>query len=174
MDMETKRKPDWMAITLIASCSFVALGLGGIAGWYFGRGGESQAVRSAGAGIESRDSSLSLICETSQSIPVDGIALATTPMRSAATAGIDFAGHAGWYQGQIAISESRKGTLSVDGERLVVSRPAMFQKFGEMITREEFSIDRKTGAFIQSITLQSGRTVSLIRGYCGLFAKAPF
>ena len=45
---------------------------------------------------------------------------------------------------------------------------------GEMITREEFSIDRKTGAFIQSITLQSGRTVSLIRGYCGLFAKAPF
>mgnify|MGYP007055105509 FL=1 len=50
----------------------------------------------------------------------------------------------------------------------------MFQKFGVMITREEFVIDRSTGAFSQSLTLNDGRNVVLIKGTCAQVHKPPF
>ena len=87
---------------------------------------------------------------------------------------IDFGKSSGWYQGRIAISESRGGNLSVQGNRLVVSRPAMFQRFGVMISREEFVIDRSTGAFTQSLTLNDGRNIVLIKGTCAQVYKPPF
>ena len=87
---------------------------------------------------------------------------------------IDFEKKSGWYQGKIAISESRAGTLTLMGTRLKVYRPAMFQRFGVMITGEEFVVDRKTGSFVQSLSLSDGRTVKLIKGTCAKVIKPPF
>jgi hypothetical protein len=87
---------------------------------------------------------------------------------------IDFEKKSGWYQGRIAISESRAGTLSLMGTRLKIYRPAMFQRFGVMITGEEFVIDRKTGSFSQSLSLQDGRNIRLIKGTCAKVIKPPF
>jgi len=87
---------------------------------------------------------------------------------------VDFEKKSGWYQGKIAISESRAGTLSLMGTRLRIYRPAMFQRFGVMITGEEFVVDRKTGSFVQSLSLQDGRTVNLIKGTCAKVIKPPF
>jgi hypothetical protein len=87
---------------------------------------------------------------------------------------VDFEKNSGWYQGRIAISESRAGTLSLMGTKLKIYRPAMFQRFGVMITGEEFVVDRKTGSFAQSLSLQDGRTVKLIKGTCAKVIKPPF
>ena len=87
---------------------------------------------------------------------------------------IDFEKKSGWYQGKIAISESRAGTLTLMGTRLKVYRPAMFQRFGVMITGEEFVVDRKTGSFVQSLSLNDGRNVKLIKGTCAKVIKPPF
>lgn len=87
---------------------------------------------------------------------------------------IDFEKKSGWYQGKIAISESRAGTLNLMGTRMKIFRPAMFQRFGVMITGEEFVVDRKTGSFVQSLTLKDGRTVKLIKGTCAKVIKPPF
>ena len=118
---------------------------------------------------------LDMICELSMDL--DGqIALGITanePSR-VTMAQVDFEKSTGWYQGKIAISESRGGTLSVVGSKLLVSRPAMFQRFGVMINREEFSVDRKTGSFEQSIGTQDGRTIKLIKGTCAQVIKPPF
>lgn len=91
-----------------------------------------------------------------------------------AMAQIDFEKNSGWYQGKIAISESRAGTLQVMGTRLKVSRPAMFQRFGVMIAGEDFVIDRKTGRFVQNLTLSDGQSVTLITGTCAKVNKPPF
>lgn len=87
---------------------------------------------------------------------------------------IDFEKKSGWYQGVISISESRAGTLQLMGTRLKIYRPAMFQRFGVMITGEEFVIDRKTGSFVQSLSLKDGRNVKLIKGTCAKVDKPPF
>ena len=87
---------------------------------------------------------------------------------------VDFEKNSGWYQGKIAISESRAGTLSLMGTRLKIYRSAMFQRFGVMISGEEFVVDRKTGSFVQSLSLQDGRTVKLIKGTCAKVIKPPF
>jgi hypothetical protein len=87
---------------------------------------------------------------------------------------IDFDKKSGWYQGTIAISESRSGTLQLVGTRLKIYRPAMFQRFGTMITGEEFVLDRKTGSFVQSLSLKDGRNVKLIKGTCAKVIKPPF
>ena len=118
---------------------------------------------------------LDLICELSMDL--DGqLALGITanePSR-VTMAQVDFEKASGWYQGKIAISESRSGNLAVVGSKLIVSRPAMFQRFGVMINREEFTVDRKTGAFEQTIGTQDGRTVRLIKGTCAQVIKPPF
>ncbi len=118
---------------------------------------------------------LDMICELR--LDLDGqLALGITanePNRMA-LAQVDFDKASGWYQGRIAISESRAGNLSVVGNKLKVSRPAMFERFGVKITREEFVIDRSTGDFQQSLTLQDGRTVTLIRGTCARVIKPAF
>jgi hypothetical protein len=43
-----------------------------------------------------------------------------------------------------------------------------------MISGEEFVIDRKTGSFVQSLSLQDGRNVKLIKGTCAKVHKPPF
>lgn len=118
---------------------------------------------------------MDLVCELN--LDLDGqLALGITGAEPArmSMAQVDFSKSSGWYQGRIAISEGRAGNLSVQGNKLVVSRPAMFQKFGVMISREEFSVDRSTGAFAQTLTLQDGRSVVLIKGTCAQVHKPPF
>ena len=60
------------------------------------------------------------------------------------------------------------------GTRLKIYRPAMFQRFGVMITGEEFVLDRKTGVFVQSLNLNDGRNIKLIKGTCAKVIKPPF
>lgn len=118
---------------------------------------------------------MDLICELNLDLEGQlalGITGAEPPRMSMAQ--VDFGKASGWYQGRIAISEGRAGNLSVQGNRLVVSRPAMFQRFGVMISREEFVVDRSTGAFSQSISTQDGRTIVLIKGTCAQVHKPPF
>ena len=87
---------------------------------------------------------------------------------------IDMTKSAGWYQGRISISESRAGNLTMQGNKFVVSRPAMFQRFGTTISQEQFTVDRTTGEFVQSLTVQDGRVVKLIKGTCAKVIKPPF
>lgn len=127
-------------------------------------------------GAVKRDGSvIDLICELQ--LDLDGqVALgiqANEPPRMA-MAQIDLARKSGWYQGRLAISEGRGGNLEVKAQQFVVSRPAMFQRFGTVITREAFVIDRATGAFTQTLDTQDGRTVKLIRGTCARVLKPPF
>ncbi len=88
--------------------------------------------------------------------------------------GLDFDNKTGWYQGQFAISETRKGSLTQEGSVARVSRPALFERFGVMVTGEQFTLDRTTGEFLQSLTLNDNRKIDLIKGYCGKLTKAPF
>ena len=118
---------------------------------------------------------MDLICELNLDLDGQltlGITGAEPPRMSMAQ--VDFGKTSGWYQGRIAISEGRAGNLSVQGNRLVVSRPAMFQRFGVMISREEFVVDRTTGAFTQTISTQDGRNIVLIKGTCAQVHKPPF
>ena len=87
---------------------------------------------------------------------------------------LDLDKKAGWYQGRLTITESRAGTLAVQGSKLVVTRPAMFERFGVMITQEQFTVDRTTGEFVQSLTVQDGRVIKLIKGTCAKVIKPPF
>jgi len=118
---------------------------------------------------------MDLICELQ--LDLDGqLALginANEPARIS-MAQIDFDKKSGWYQGRLSISEGRAGNLTVSGTRLIVSRPAMFQRFGVTISREEFVIDRSNGSFMQTISTQDGRNINLIRGTCAKVDKPPF
>lgn len=163
---------------LLAGAALGAAVMGGVWGLMHVMADNKAAVPetlSASAAKEANKGVLDLICELS--LDLDGqLALGITanePPRIA-MAQIDFEKASGWYQGKIAISESRSGNLTVVGSKLIVSRPAMFQRFGTMVNREEFTVDRKTGAFEQSIGVQDGRTVRLIKGTCAQVIKPPF
>ena len=118
---------------------------------------------------------MDLICELE--LDLDGqlaLGIKENEPSRIAMAQIDLEKKSGWYQGKIAISESRSGTLQLMGTRLKIYRPAMFQRFGVMITGEEFVVDRKTGSFVQSLSLSDGRNVKLIKGTCTKVIKPPF
>lgn len=138
-------------------------------------GGEREQKASAPSDKIRSQGQLDMICELR--LDLDGqLALGITanePNRMA-LAQVDFEKASGWYQGRIAISESRAGNLSVTGNKLKVSRPAMFERFGVKVTREEFVIDRSTGEFQQSLSLQDGRNITLIRGTCARVIKPAF
>ena len=129
----------------------------------------TQALKAPASGA------LDMICELR--LDLDGqLALGITanePPRMA-LAQVDFDKRSGWYQGRIAMSESRGGTLSFVGNKLRVTRPAMFQMFGTMISQEQFTIDRSTGSFEQQLTVSEGKVVTLIKGTCAQVIKPPF
>lgn len=150
-----------------------ALLIGAIWGVFGGLSADSARIGMAEK--RSNKGVMDLICELN--LDLDGqLALGITGAEPArmSMAQIDFNKSSGWYQGRIAISESRAGNLNVQGNRLVVSRPAMFQRFGVMISREEFVVDRSTGAFTQTLSTQDGRSVVLIKGTCAQVHKPPF
>ena len=117
---------------------------------------------------------LNLICELKVNMPQSDLSSPRQSHTQMVIANIDFTNLSGWYQGQFAISESRKGSVTTEGSVLHVRRPALFPRFGVMISGEGFTIDRATGEFRQKISIQDGRTIELMSGYCGSYAKAPF
>lgn len=124
-----------------------------------------------------RDSTgiINMICELQ--LDLDGqtaLGITANEPSRITLAQIDFDKDAGWYQGTLSISEGRAGTLKTSGNLLTVSRPAMFQRFGVTINREEFVIDRSNGSFTQSVSTQDGRTIILIRGVCAKVIRPPF
>jgi hypothetical protein len=162
------------SIIVVAACSIVIL-VALIAyqvGLHSVRSGGASAALDAEPG--SNGKSLNLICDLKVSMPRNDLDSPRENYTQMFIAGIDFGSRSGWYQGQFAISETRKGTVTTEGAILHVRRPAMFPRFGVMIAGEAFSVNRETGEFRQSLTLQDGRTIELMRGYCGRFAKAPF
>jgi hypothetical protein len=138
------------------------------------------AARTGGVAAEldaeaaTHDKGLSLICDLRVSMPRADLDSPRENYTQMFIAGIDFASRSGWYQGQFAISEMRKGTVTSEGATLTVRRPAMFPRFGVMIAGEAFSLNRENGEFRQWLTLQDGSTLELMKGYCGRFAKAPY
>jgi hypothetical protein len=50
----------------------------------------------------------------------------------------------------------------------------MFERFGQMITQEEFSLDLSDGMFVQTLTFRDGARRHVIKGVCAKYAKAPF
>lgn len=125
--------------------------------------------------VQRRTGIMDLICELQ--LDLDGqlaLGINANEPRRMSLAQIDFDKASGWYQGVLSISEGRAGNLTVSGPRLIVSRPAMFQRFGVTISKEEFVIDRSSGAFTQTISTQDGRNITLIRGTCAKVIKPPF
>ncbi len=117
---------------------------------------------------------VTLICEANYSMPGNDLDAPHKVYKELVAAGVDYKNMAGWYQGVFSISESRKGALVVNGNKAIVSRPAMFERFGTMVTSEQFTLDRDTGEFLQSLTVKDGRKIEIIKGYCGKLTKAPF
>jgi len=162
------------AIIVVAACG-IALLLSMVAYQVGLNGGRrASADTELEAAAQRKDKSLDLICELRVSMPRSGIDSPRETYSQAFIARIDFTSKSGWYQGQFAISETRKGTVTTEGSTLTVRRPAMFQRFGATIAGETFSINRETGEFRQWLILQDGQILELMRGYCGTYAKAPF
>jgi hypothetical protein len=114
------------------------------------------------------------ICEVTVSTPQAELRSEPRVHSEFLVAGLDLETKSGWYQGVYSISESRKGTLRMEGGKAFVSRPAMFERFGKMITQEEFSLDLKDGSFVQTLTFNDGTRRHMIKGICAKYSKAPF
>jgi hypothetical protein len=114
------------------------------------------------------------ICEVTVSMPQRNLTSEPKVYSDFLVAGLDPEGKSGWYQGEFSISESRKGTLRMEGSKAIVSRPAMFERFGQMITQEEFTLDLSDGLFVQTLTFRDSGRRHIIKGVCAKYAKAPF
>lgn len=117
---------------------------------------------------------VTFICEAKYTMPINDLDGPTKKHTEMIAAGLDYKNMTGWYQGEFSISESRKGKLVMQGSKALVSRPAMFERFGVMVTSEQFTLDRATGEFLQSLSFKDGRKVEFIKGFCGKLTKAPF
>lgn len=120
------------------------------------------------------DPEIMLICEGTYSVPVDGF---NAPLRNTTktfVAGLDFDTGSGWYAGDFVLQEERKGNVSKRDGKVVVSRPALFERHGAMVEGEEFTLDRRTGEFIETLSLGQGRKLTLIKAHCARMVKPPF
>jgi len=114
------------------------------------------------------------VCEVMVSMPRGNLQAEPEVYSDVVVVGLNYEQKSGWYQGQFSISESRKGTMVLEGSKAVVSRPAMFQRFGEMITGEEFTLDRSNGALVQTLTFKNGKRRHILKGTCAKMSAAPF
>jgi hypothetical protein len=114
------------------------------------------------------------VCEVTVSTPQGALNSEPKVYADVLVAGLEPESKSGWYQGEYTISESRKGTLRMEGSKAFVSRPAMFERFGQMITQEEFTLDLTDGAFVQTLTFKDGTRRHMLKGICAKFLKAPF
>jgi len=114
-----------------------------------------------------------MVCEVTLTLPVKGFDAPAMGYTELLLGGVNLNNKTGWYQGQFALSDTRKGTLTQERGKITVSRPALFERYGAMITGEQFTLKRSNGEFVQSLSLQDGRKYELIKGYCGKLIKAP-
>jgi hypothetical protein len=114
------------------------------------------------------------VCEVTVSTPQGALNSEPKVYPDILVAGLEPEAASGWYQGEYSITESRKGALKMEGTKAFVSRPAMFERFGQMVTQEEFTIDLTDGAFVQTLTFKDGTRRHMIKGVCAKFTKAPF
>jgi hypothetical protein len=114
------------------------------------------------------------VCEVTVSTPQGALNSEPKVYSDIMVVGLEPDAKSGWYQGEYTISESRKGALRMEGNKAFVSRPAMFERFGQMITQEEFTLDLNDGAFVQTLTFKDGTRRHMLKGICAKFTKAPF
>jgi hypothetical protein len=134
---------------------------------------EIKEVTNVGRPVESN--LLEMVCELS--LDIDGakkLKIDSSEPSRISIAKIDFENKSGWYQGNIAISEGRAGSLEKVGPLLKITRPAMFQRFGVSVTGEEFIIDRSTGKFKQYLSVSGQEKINLIVGQCARMIRPPF
>jgi hypothetical protein len=117
---------------------------------------------------------LDVICDLEVSKPSDNLSQPFDIVRLTMPAQFDFDENTGWYTGEYAISMNRKGTLHVQDDLLKVSRPAMFKRFGLIITGEHFTLNRRNGQFKQWLDLEGDKHLYLITGRCKRATNAPF
>ena len=117
---------------------------------------------------------LDVICDLEVSKPSDNLSQPFDVVRLTMPAQFDFDENTGWYTGEYAISMNRKGTLHVQDDLLKVSRPAMFKRFGLIITGEHFTLNRRNGQFKQWLDLEGDKHLYLITGRCKRATNAPF
>ncbi|MFM6992727.1 MAG: hypothetical protein ACKOWD_15945 [Rhodoferax sp.] len=118
--------------------------------------------------------SSNFVCEVTVSTPQGSLDSPPKVYSDVMVAGLEPESKSGWYQGEYTISESRKGAMHMEGTKAFVSRPAMFERFGKMITQEEFTLDLNDGTFVQTLTFKDGTRRHMLKGVCAKFAKAPF
>ncbi len=114
------------------------------------------------------------VCEVTVSTPQGALNSEPKVYSDIMVVGLEPEAKSGWYQGEYTISESRKGALRMEGTKAFVSRPAMFERFGQMVTQEEFTLDLSDGAFVQTLTFKDGTRRHMLKGICAKFTKAPF
>jgi len=114
------------------------------------------------------------VCEVVVSMPRGDLQAEPEVYSDVVVVGLNYEQKSGWYQGQFSISESRKGSMVLEGSKAVVSRPAMFQRFGEMIIGEDFTFDRLDGAFVQTLTFKGGKRRHILKGTCAKMSGPPF
>jgi hypothetical protein len=117
---------------------------------------------------------LDVVCELEVSKPNDNLSQPFDTARLTIPAQFDFDENTGWYTGEYAISMNRKGTLNVQDDLLKVSRPALFKRYGLMITGEHFTLNRRNGQFKQWLDLEGDKRLDLITGRCKRATNAPF
>jgi hypothetical protein len=174
-----KKSSSLTAIILTAVFTLVlSLGLGWVAldaGWIHlnptiaaGRDGELDGPNMLGK------KGGNFVCEVTVSTPQGALNSEPKVYSDIMVVGLEPEAKSGWYQGEYTISESRKGALRMEGSKAYVSRPAMFERFGQMITQEEFTLDLNDGAFVQTLTFKDGTRRHMLKGVCAKFTKAPF
>jgi hypothetical protein len=156
----------------------LVLGLGAFgvyAGWiHLGTSSSQAAGAKPGDAMSKTTGEAKFICEVTISMPQRTLEAEPKVYNDMLVAGVDYDQKTGWYQGDFAISEGHKGSLKVNGSKILVSRPAMFERFGVMIIQEEFTIDRADGSFVQTLTFKGDKTRHVLKGFCGGLTTAPF
>jgi len=114
------------------------------------------------------------VCEVTVSTPQGTLNSEPKVYSDIMVLGLEPESKSGWYQGEYTISESRKGALRMEGSKAFVSRPAMSERFGQLITQEDFTLDLTDGAFVQTLTFKDGTRRHMLKGVCAKFTKAPF
>jgi len=153
----------------------LALGAFGVyAGWIHLGATGSKGAATTELEKDKNSGEAKFICEVTISMPQRSLEAEPKVYNDMLIAGVDYDQKTGWYQGDFAISEGHKGALTVNGSKISVSRPAMFERFGLMIIQEEFTIDRADGSFVETLTFKGGRTRHILKGFCGGLTTAPF
>jgi hypothetical protein len=117
---------------------------------------------------------LTVICDVEVSRPKNGLGQPFDVENMTMPAEFDFDEKTGWYPGEFTISQNRKGTLTVTGPVLEISRPAMFKKYGFAVLGDHVTLDRSNGSFKQWIDLEGAKRLELITGSCRRTTNAPF